>query len=147
MSTELRPQGAFAELCLHVLAHLPLGDAGSSFAPDYLAWAIAVGATDEQARDDGASIAACLRPSSRALLHRWCGLHSSLAGFEATRTRALAELADPEVDDRRLLRALQAADDPALELVHTMLALAAPAWSRIHATQIAPPLEAACGAG
>lgn len=146
MSVELRPQGAFAELCLHALAHVPLGDAGSSFAPDYLAWAIAVGATDEQARDDGARVAAHLRPSSRALLHRWPALHTSLAGFQATRTRAIAELADREVDDPGLLRALQAADDPALELLHTMLALAAPAWSRIHATLIAPTLEAACGA-
>lgn len=144
MVDELRPQGAFAELCLHVLAHLPLGDAGASFAPDYLAWAVAVGATDEQALDDGARIAACVRPSSRPLLHRWPGLHTSLAGFDATRTRAIAELADDDVDDRGLLRALQAADDPALELVHAMLALAAPAWSRIHATMIAAPLEAAC---
>ncbi|MBL8945442.1 MAG: hypothetical protein JNK45_19915, partial [Myxococcales bacterium] len=136
-STELRPQGAFAELCLHVLAHVPLRDAGSSFAPDYLAWAIGVGATDGQARDDGARIAACLRPSSRALLHRWPALHTSLAGFHATRTQAIAELADREVDDPDLLHALQAADDPALELVHAMLALAAPTWSRIHAARIA----------
>jgi len=143
-STELRPQGAFAELCLHVLAHVPLRDAGSSFAPDYLAWAIGVGATDGQARDDGARIAACLRPSSRALLHRWPALHTSLAGFHATRTRAIAELADREVDDPDLLHALQAADDPALELAHAMLALAAPTWSRIHAARIAAPLEAAC---
>ncbi len=146
MSVELRPQGAFAELCLHVLAHLPLGDAGSSFAPDYLAWAIAVGATDRQACDDGTRVAACLRPSSRALLHRWPQLHTSLAGFDASRTRAIAELIDREVDDPELLHALQAADEPALELVHTMLSLAAPAWSRIHAMRIAAPLEAACGA-
>lgn len=144
MSVVLRPLDAFAELCFHGLAHLPFADPGSSYAPDYVAWAATHGLSNAQTRADGEQIAALVAPGHRGLLHAWLGLHHTLDDARRTRTRSLAELEASDVDDEALLRALQRADDPALEWMHVLLGLELPAWSRAHAAAIAEPLARAC---
>lgn len=146
MAPDVRPLDPFAELCFHGLAHVPIGDAGCSFAPDYLAWAAAHGLSDDAAREDGRAIAASIGAAGRALLHAWPRLHRDLASMDATRLRALSELHAGEVADGALLAAMQRAGDPALELMHAQLSLVAPRWARVHADVIAGSLAAACAA-
>jgi hypothetical protein len=142
--TDVRPLDAFAELCFHVLASVPLDGPGSSYAPDYLAWARAQGLFDADARDDGEHIARLASTAGRELLHAWPRLHHDLAAFGHARRFALAELATTDVDDPATLAAIQRAADPALELLHARLGLALPHWTLIHARVIAPALDAAC---
>lgn len=142
--TDVRPLDAFAELCFHALASVPLEDVGSSYAPDYLAWAQAQGLFDDDARDDGQNVARAVGATGRVLLHAWPRLHHDLAAFARTRRLGLAELTAQDVDDTPTLAAIHRAADPALELLHARLGLALPRWLAVHGEMIAPALDAAC---
>ncbi|MFO0633368.1 MAG: hypothetical protein U0168_11000 [Nannocystaceae bacterium] len=107
------PCEPWRELALHVLAHVPLRDAGSLFDRGYLQWAATLGLHEPTLLHDGAVIAGVVADRPASPIHRVPLLFASLAAFERVRGRGVAELDAADVDDPSLLAALRAAAHPA----------------------------------
>ena len=144
VSPSLVVADSFAQLVAHVLAHVPLDQAGNLYDPRYVAWARRhADAADRQLLEhDAALLARCWRADrSLDLLHGFCQLHRSLAAFERSCSRALTQLQPEQVDDPQLLAALKGA--PAAELLYATLALLADRFASTLA-RLEPQLARAC---
>lgn len=115
---------SFAQLVVHVLAHVPLRQAGNLHDPRYVAWARPRMSEADRAmlEHDAALLARCWSADAKLdLIHGFCALHRGLGEFAATRDRSLAQLDAGSVRAPALLAEL--AQLPAAELLHANLAL------------------------
>ncbi|MBX7082435.1 MAG: hypothetical protein K1X88_24730 [Nannocystaceae bacterium] len=146
MTSAVVPCEPWRELALHVLAHVPLRDAGSLFDPAYLQWTATLGLHEPTLHHDGAVIAGLVAHGPDAPIHRVPLLFAALSGFERVRARTLAELAPADVDDAALLATLQSAPHPGFELLWLGCALALPRWRAVFDQTLAPSLQQAAAA-
>lgn len=129
----------FADLVLHLWAHVQASGPGSSFDARYVAWSRGVFEASVQARaeEDAGIIGARWHDA----LHRWPLLHDGLDGFVKTASEALAEVRADRVADAGVLKRLQAIDDPVVEVVHASLSLLAGPWRDVYTSEVVPALE------
>ena len=131
--------GGFTDLVLHLWAHVRAPGPGNSFDPRYVAWARGCFSATEQARveQDAAIIGARWHDS----LHAWTMLHRDLDELAATVKEALADVRAPQVADAAVLRALQAIDDPVIELAHAALGLLLGPWRSVYSSEVEPAMR------
>ncbi len=143
---EVRPTDPFAELVLHVLAHVRTPGPLDLHDERYVAWAAA--RTPELSRvkvqPDAELLAGAWSDAEADVLQGWTDLHHELSGFVRTKERALAELGDEDVDDPELLARLQASSPVFTELFHAQLGLLVHWFAGLHAVHVAPALATAC---
>lgn len=132
----------FAELVIHVLAHIRAPGPLDLYDPRYVAWATA--RTPELSRvrvqPDADLLAGAWCEPDAPLVLRWMDLHHDLSGFMRTKERALAELAAEDVEDPVLLERLQGLSPLFTELFHAQLGLLVHWFAGLHAVHIAPSL-------
>lgn len=127
---------AYTVLALHVLAHVPRPGPGDLYDPRYIAWSAAhiSPAARHQLQTDAALLATL---PGLADLDLFPFLHNTLAAYQRTTPRALADLHPDDVAAPTLLRALQSLG-PTAELMHIAMSLQAPGFARIHAAHLTP---------
>lgn len=141
------PTSDFTDLVLHVLAHVRLDEPGCVHDPRYVAWA------RERTPPELASLvehdAAVLERAwsgggASAVAHAWPELLGSIAELGTIATQELCAIGESQVRSPAVLVRLQAAADPALELLHATLCAVAPWYAGWHAAELEPALRAAC---
>jgi hypothetical protein len=145
---EVHPTDPFAELVLHVLAHIRAPGPLDLFDARYVEWAAA--RTPEMSRvrvqPDAQLLAGAWCEPDAPLVQRWVDLHFDLASFVRTKERALAELGPDDVEDPALLERLQGLSPLFTELFHAQLGLVVHWFAGLHAVHIAPALASAARA-
>jgi len=142
---EVQPTDPFAELVLHVLAHIEAPGPLDLHDPRYVEWAAA--RTPEMSRmraqPDAELLAGAWCEPDAAIVQRWIDLHFDLASFVRTKERALADLGPEDVEDPGLLERLQGLSPLFTELFHAQLGLVVHWFAGLHAVHIAPALASA----
>lgn len=143
---EVQATDPFADLVLHVLAHIRAPGPLNLHDARYVEWAAARSPdlSRLKVQPDATLLASAWCEDDAELLRRWTDLHHDLAGFMRTKDRAMAELQAEDVDDAELLAQLQGCSPLFIELFHAQLGQVAQAFAGLHAVHIAPAVTAAC---
>ena len=131
--------GDFAELVLHLWAHVRAPGPGNAFDPRYVAWSRGVfdASTQRRLEQDAGIVGA--RWSNA--MFRWPWLHHGLDEFANTAAQELAHVGPDQVADPGALRSLQAIDDPVTEVVHASLSLLVDGWRDVYGREVTPALR------
>lgn len=148
IDVEVHATDPFAELALHVLAHIKAPGPFDLHDARYTEWTAA--RTPDLSRlkvqPDAALLSGAWSAEDAQLVLRCIDLHHDLAGFVRTKDRAVAELLPEDVDDPELLGRLQNCSPLFIELLHAQLGQVVQPFAGLLAVHIAPAVAAACPA-
>ncbi len=143
---EVHATDPFADLALHVLAHIKAPGPFDLHDARYVEWTAA--RTPDLSRlkvqPDAALLSGAWSAEDAQLVLRCVDLHHDLAGFVRTKERAVAELLPEDVDDPELLAQLQSCSPLFIELLHAQLGQVVQPFAGLLAVHVAPAVSAAC---